>query len=142
MKAVRLTRAIWLNDRVHGDANDVLNLEDEEARELVETWHNAVYAPEWDRSERNAAAVRPVPQPAPEVVTIEPTAVSDSDIDDRGPVLEADIPGETVQDDAKPPWSNAPKADWVAWAVHKGCKPGEAAGMTKNQLMSRYGERL
>lgn len=33
---------------------------------------------------------------------------------------------------------NAPKIDWVAWAVHKGMKPDDAEALTKTDLIEKY----
>jgi hypothetical protein len=40
---------------------------------------------------------------------------------------------------AGPPGKNAPKADWVGWAVTCGADAEEADGMTKADLVERYG---
>lgn len=40
-----------------------------------------------------------------------------------------------------PPAANAPKADWVAYAVTRGEDPGKADGMSKEQLVGKYGKR-
>src|SRR5262252_9484117 len=36
------------------------------------------------------------------------------------------------------PGKNAPKAEWVGWAVVKGAPPEEADGMTKADLIEKY----
>lgn len=50
----------------------------------------------------------------------------------------ADEPKKEV----KKPYENRPKSEWIAYAVSKGHDPDEAAGMTKADLTSLYGERL
>jgi hypothetical protein len=130
VRTVRVTHSNWVNDWLAGEAGDIRFLTDEQAHEAVNIHHLAVYADDG-------------PQPAPvaePVLVIEPSALSDSDIDEQGPVLQADIPGETAE--VKAPWTNAPKAAWVDWAVHEGADPAQAASMTKNELIGRYGERL
>jgi hypothetical protein len=42
----------------------------------------------------------------------------------------------------KRPYTNAPKQDWIEWAVEQGCSPQEAKDATKAQLQNAYGERL
>lgn len=51
---------------------------------------------------------------------------------------EADSPAEGGTMTERPAQS-APKADWVGWAVAQGADPEEAAGMTKADLIERYG---
>lgn len=158
MKAVRLTHACGLNERVYGDEGTSLVLDDAEAHELVEVHCLAVYAPELDPvaqeipvkfvgPEKAAARLDQLvrdqqlpadfveaykeemsPQEAAQEL-VEPTALSDSDL--------GDSPAEM-----KMPWTTASKADWIDWAVHLGAKAEDAALLTKKDLMSRYGERL
>ena len=40
---------------------------------------------------------------------------------------------------AAPPGVNAPKADWVAYAITRGLDAGEAEALTKQELVARYG---
>lgn len=47
-------------------------------------------------------------------------------------VLDDDAPEETVE--PKRPAGNAPKADWVDWAVSQGLDRDEAEALTKAQL--------
>lgn len=42
---------------------------------------------------------------------------------------------------AEPPAGNAPKADWVEHAVTRGEDRGKAEGMSKEQLVGKYGKR-
>lgn len=37
------------------------------------------------------------------------------------------------------PAQSAPKAEWVGWAVHNGMAPDDADGLTKQDLIDRYG---
>lgn len=151
MRTVRLTRAHWLNDRSAGDAGDIRYLEDGEARDLVEVHQLAVYADDGPSQQEPPHAI--------EVVRIEPEGVTQefreqaAEFMDRNDELLqglADSPHERWEDAAEPgdvelmkqPWTTAPKADWVKWAVQNGCSPKQAEVMTKNGLMSRYGERL
>lgn len=39
----------------------------------------------------------------------------------------------------KAPGARGSKADWVAWAVAQGATPDEAEGMTRQDLMDRFG---
>lgn len=163
MKAVRLTRANGVNERIRGDAHTVLVLDDADAHFAVQQ-ELAVYV--------DVCAVQVL-------ATSELTAVSDSDIGEHGPVSE--MPDDVFDDladhiehaaansdfgsdpryiqkdiersrpepaaEMKRPYGNASKAAWIAWAVHGDHgqpkpTPEEAAGLTKTELMSRYGERL
>jgi len=60
----------------------------------------------------------------------------------------ADVAEEKIEegraDEVKRPYGNAPKSAWVryATAVDAGLSPERAEGMTKADLMSRYGERI
>lgn len=44
-----------------------------------------------------------------------------------------------VVEEAHKPSQSAPKADWVAWAVHEGTEPDEAEAMTKADLIELFG---
>lgn len=134
MKAVRLTRSQWLNDAVAGDPPQVKFLDDQMAYEAVEVWHIAVYVPELDPLRGGAAdqAQPAAEQPPPEAQAVEFAGAS-------GEGEEVPEPGQAP---VRRPYANESKADWVSWAVHNGADPAEAAGMTKNELMGRYGERL
>lgn len=37
------------------------------------------------------------------------------------------------------PAGNASQSDWAAYAITQGADPGEAEGMTRNQLREQYG---
>jgi hypothetical protein len=37
------------------------------------------------------------------------------------------------------PAINAPKIEWVSWAVHCGAKPDDAEAFTKTDLIEKYG---
>lgn len=191
MKAVRLTRANGLNERVQGDAGAIRFLEDAEAGDMVRRLL-AVYAPEHDPhpsftaggaqeipvvKKENAPTPDEVPAAA-DVSFVGPEhaakrmqelvnyteelglyenqqAVVDQDALELGYPLDID-PEPQAQDDGfstertgqgetaemKQPWTIAPKADWIAWAVQNGEDPQKAAAMKKVDLVSRYGERL
>jgi hypothetical protein len=51
-------------------------------------------------------------------------------------------PEPEVVEEMKRPYTNAPKPDWIKWAVHQGADPDAAAGMTKAELQNSYNERL
>ena len=36
------------------------------------------------------------------------------------------------------PAVNAPKIEWVSWAVHNGAKPDDAEALTKTDLIEKY----
>lgn len=132
MKAVRLTHACALNERVFGDTGTPLALAEEEARDLVENLHLARYDDQLQVQLDTILAQQPQQQAAQELTELTEELglyrpLDDDDDDDPGMLM---------------PWSNAAKADWIAWAVHKGADAAEAAQLTKNELMSRYGERL
>jgi hypothetical protein len=140
---------------VRGDAGDIRVLDDDEARDLVESLRHAVYAPEHDPAQVYQQATG---QQMPSSPATEPPEPVDTGF--VGPDHAAKRIQELVEyteelglyenqqapEDSVPemtmPWTTAPKATWIDWAVYRGCDPSEAAGMTKNQLMGRYGERL
>lgn len=129
MRQVRITHSNWVNDWLAGDAGALRYLTDDQAREAVEVHHLAVYAD-------GVQPPPPVPVSADPVVTIEPQLQYAEE-------LAAAEPGEADPGaEMKMPWTNASKAAWVDWAVHQGADPQTAAGSTKTELMSRYGERL
>ncbi len=158
MRTVRITHANWVSDWLAGDAGAIRHLTDEQAYEAVEVLALAVYT--------DGGSYTPPPPPqADPVLTIEPVMTQEhveanleleedfpitvtygtEPLEEYDPVkaIEADLadmpnPGSEM----KMPWTNASKAAWVDWAVYKGADPAEAAGLTKIQLMSRYGERM
>lgn len=150
MRAVRLTQAHWLNDRSAGDVNDIRFLPDEEARDLVEVWRMAVYAPEYDPPGAPPAQDIPAVQEPEDSVTPEfEEAVTDF-MDKNDALLRRleDDPVPVQEPDAlSRPWVTANKATWIDWALngdHGQPKPSpeEAAGMTKAQLTNKYGDTL
>lgn len=159
MKAVRVTQANCLTDWIAGDAGDIRMLTDQQAYEAVTVHKIAVYAPEHDP----VPAAPPVPvTPEPVTVMEFPGTVVDQDALEAGYPVDVDpeelglyddgsYPGGTPYPGAEPavpgaemkrPYGNASKAAWIDWAVHQGAEAAEAAGMTKNELMNRYGEAL
>jgi hypothetical protein len=142
MKAVRLTRANGLNERVQGDAGSIRHLDDAEAEHLVNGLNMAVYAPEHDLHP-DAPLEIPVVKREDGIEFPEKSAavdVPDDFYEDRGPEDLTGFGEDLVV--LTMPWVTHSKAKWIEWAVYKGCDPEQAAGMTKNELMGRYGERL
>jgi hypothetical protein len=158
VRAVILIKANGLNERVQGDVGAPLVLDDDEAAYLVE--HKfAVYDPV------RQAQLDGAPSPETTFVGTEAaTARLNELIEARkrdeamqalvdlteemglydNPVTPQEI-DSLVPDGApvmKRPYGNASKAAWIDWAVHQGADAAEAAELTKNQLMARYGERL
>ena len=76
--------------------------------------------------------------PAPEPVNVQ-VAFSP----EQGVLEPAGPPEPEAQDsvDVPAPKPVQPKADWVAWAVAQGADEEEANGLTKAELMERYGDR-
>lgn len=134
MRTVRLTHACWLNDRVHGEEDDPLTLDDDEAAVHVRSGL-AVYTD----------GPQPEGTPAVPVVPDSGTSLTPDDNDfgqDPRFILEDAERARVTQPEVKRPYGNASKAAWVDWAVHNGADAVEAASLTKNELMSRYGEAL
>ncbi len=162
MRAVILTRAGWWNDQVYGDAGTPLVLDDATAADLVERLRSAVYDPV-RQAELDGA-------PSPQTTFVGPEKAAQRldelteaakrdeamqalvDLTEKmglydNPVTPQEIaslvPDDTAEASAmKRPYGNASKAEWIEWAVHQGADAAEAAQLTKNQLMARYGERL
>lgn len=89
----------------------------------------------WKHAVKLADSPAPEPPPAPEV----PAAVEAWEEEhDR---LESVADG-TVEPQAEPPRPADPKQAWIDYAVSQGADEGEAASMTKIDLMSRYGGRI
>jgi hypothetical protein len=171
MKAVRLTRANGLNERVQGDAGAIRFLEDAEAGDMVRRLL-AVYAPEHDpHPSFTAGGAQEIPVVKKENAPTPDEVLDAADVSFAGPEHAAKRMQKLVdyteelglyenqqqaQDDGfstertgqgetaemKQPWTIAPKADWIAWAVQNGEDPQKAAAMKKVDLVSRYGERL
>lgn len=55
-----------------------------------------------------------------------------------------DLPPEPEPEvvEVKRPYTNAPKGDWIRYAVSQGMNRLDAMGMTKAQLQNEYNERL
>jgi hypothetical protein len=166
VKAVRLTRANGLNERVQGDATAIRYLEDAEADLMVNELKLAVYAPEHDpHPSFTASGVQEIPvvkrENAPsgeQVVSMMERGLTPEEaarelvqlteeygLYDDDPVI---LPGRAADGDGlTQPWTTHSKAKWIEWALHGSHgqpRPdlAEVAGLTKNELMSRYGERL
>jgi hypothetical protein len=169
VKAVRLTRANGLNERVQGDMGEIRFLEDSEAGDMVSI-NLAEYAPEHDNvarmlelqrtpltvteaesafvgPERAAQRMQELVELTEEMGLYENQQPVYEEVNAPHPLRDLD---EEIREqellkapaEAKMPWTTASKADWIEWAVSKGCEPKMAALLTKQQLMSRYGERL
>jgi hypothetical protein len=158
VKAVRLTHACGLNERVIGDEGTVLVLEDAEAEgvvliglavydEAVQRRLDEVLPPEapvtFVGPEAAAQRMQELADATEELGLYEP--VTDQD------ALKAGYPADVESSDfEKPelstasgrPYGNASKADWVNWAVRQGAKREDAQLLSKRDLMGRYGERL
>lgn len=76
-------------------------------------------AQQWPPPEPGRMGVQPPPEPAPVPEAAEPVVVAE-------PV---------------PPRPGSPKVEWAAWALTRGASEEEAAGLTKQQLMEKYGVR-
>jgi hypothetical protein len=160
VKAVRLVRACWVNDRVHGDVGNPLVLEDAEAYEVVEVHHLAVYdAAQQTLLDERLGQPREIPvlkrddPPEPDQVldladqglTPEQAAQELTQLSEELGLYDEPVPAPAAE--LTMPWTTHPKAKWIEWALrgdHSQPRPSpdEVAGMTKNELMGRYGERL
>lgn len=59
---------------------------------------------------------------------------------DGSPYVEGDRPeGVPSLPESRPPL-NAPKADWIGWAVVNGATPDQAEALTKQDLIEKYGQ--
>jgi len=58
---------------------------------------------------------------------------------DGSPIDESERPTGVPGTPDKRPTVNAPKADWVGWAVHEGMKPDDAEAATKQDLIEKFG---
>lgn len=78
---------------------------------------------------RMAIPVRDEPEP-------EKAVMPDTDVESRAAESPAEAPGPVPPGK---PGVNAPKADWVAYAAAQGLPDAEAAGLSKSELITRYG---
>jgi hypothetical protein len=139
VRQVRITHANWVSDWLAGDAGATRWLTDEQAYEAVDVYNLAVYI------DGSTASPPPPPPVAEPVLEIEPSVSAEDLVDHIEAVADGypqDSPLAQRDTALRMPWSNASKAAWIDWAVHLGADPEQAAGLTKNELMSRYGERL
>lgn len=159
MRAIRLTRSNWLNDQVGGDQNAIKLVDDDMAREAVEAWEIAVYAPEHDPVQfvGTEAAAKRLEELKVTVTDFEPAPGVDSRLansPEREPAEFGQDPRYIEEDLAasRPgpvelPRSVDNKAAWVRWAVYgdhgqAAVTEEQASAMPKLQLQHRYGGRL
>lgn len=124
---IQIIKDCWL-----GPAGKILTTEDNYANQAIGAGWAVVFVPTvegpplgYDRETGEIVTEEPAPAPAVGQPRDETSSASS---EDDGP--------------PKPPWSNRPKAEWVAYAVSQGHDPDEAAALPKADLMSLYGERL
>lgn len=58
---------------------------------------------------------------------------------DGSPIEESERPTGVPGTPDKRPNVNAPKADWIGWAVHEGMIPDDAEAATKQDLIEKFG---
>jgi hypothetical protein len=169
VKAVRLTRANGLNERVQGDKDAIRVLDDAEADDMVRRLL-AVYAPEHDSHPSfTAGGAQEIPVRKKENAPTADEVLDMTDASFVGPDYAAKRMQELVdyteelglyekydketgrthpeflpEPEMTLPWTTAPKSDWIDWAVHgdHGQPPvtsEDAALLTKRDLMNRYG---
>lgn len=137
MKRIRVVQQHILADIPPFGA--VVTENDDRAAELVDSGF-AVYEGEqpkedWGFPDPDIIPVTEVPP-----VTEKPELIDSVQV--REPSKETGLISEEAPEPLKRPYANAPKSSWVAWAVSQGADEDEASGLTKAELMSRYGERL
>jgi hypothetical protein len=159
VRAVRLTHACGLNERVYGDEGTPLVLDDAEAEHLVEVLKLAVYDEALQRRldevlppeapvtfvgpEAAAQRMQELVAATEELGLYEP--VTDQDALEAGYPVDVESAGfekPELSTASGRPYGNASKADWVNWAVRQGAKREDAQLLSKRDLMGRYGERL
>lgn len=61
----------------------------------------------------------------------------------KGYLRQVNPDGSPIEESERPtqvrPAVNAPKADWVGWAVHEGMTPDDAEAATKADLIEKFG---
>jgi hypothetical protein len=158
MRRVKLTSAVKTDSPyVCGDANDILLLDDYAAFFVVRQGLGEYYGPapapgpsraelEAEEAQIAAGTLQAIPiSKSQEAIELpeKRTVVDPADLvspEDRAEA-EAEAAAESVP---KRPYGNAPKSAWIRYAceVDPDMTPERAEGMTKADLMSRYGERL
>lgn len=137
MKSVRLIGSNILTDRSRGDHGEIRHLPDFEAEEIVRQGlaepHGSWGVTDGVRDSYLAEEIPLVKRADAIEFPEERTAIDPADL------VSAEAPPEPRP---RRPYGNASKADWITWAIYQGCPEDEAAGLTKAELMSRYGERL
>ncbi len=161
MRAIRITRANWLNDYVGGDQNAIKIVPDDVARDAVEMHEIAVYAPEHDpvqfvgtehAAQRTEALKVKVDEWQPvvdqdDLAAGSPVDIEASDFGQPREYIEEDIARNRPEEPLEIPRSVDNKAAWVRWAVYgdhgqPAVTEEQASAMPKLQLQHRYGGRL
>jgi hypothetical protein len=154
MRAIRILQANWLNGEVGGDRNTVKLVRDEMAADAVRIGI-AEYAPEYDRppAQEIPVVVRDdgLQFPGTAEATFAGPEAAAQRIQELVDLTEElglyEEPAATRQSEPEPaepavPEVAATKATWIKWAISQGADLKTVAGLTKTELMSRYGERL
>jgi hypothetical protein len=137
MYRVQLTSAVKLSPAMSGDIGQKLILTREDAYHLV--GHNLAVWVDREDTEGTPGPTRAELEAEEEKHGTlskigEETSQSDS----------PDEPEETEPEEVKRPYGNAPKSAWIryACAVDEKMTQERGEGLTKAELMSKYGERL
>lgn len=168
MRTIRLLTAVKIDEPfICGDKNDILTVTEPTGQYAVNqrlaVWHGATPATGPSRSEleQHEAMVAAAAQAAGSAGTLQkmnfPPGPGVSPVDpDPEPAAEERVPegipvnpdpADVTEDDGdapKRPYGNAPKSAWIryACAVDPEMTEERGEGMTKADLMSKYGERL
>jgi hypothetical protein len=77
-----------------------------------------------------------------EILDVDPGIAADLVTNHSAKYME-DMPEPEVEVvEVKRPYTNAPKSDWIEYAVSQGMNKLDAMSMTKAQLQNEYNERL